>query len=905
MGSQSRSMLGLSTILLASALSHDAPVWGNEGARQGAAPILVRPATLAEAERPSVELAASGGFWIPGPERFHGWALRDLSDYLQRMTGERYPLRGVDGPAGGGIVAGTLEEFPGFESRQAEWPRLADSTDPEAFLIEAQGDTLYILGKSHAGLIAGIYTLLDRLGCKWYAPGKAWENVPALDGLILDARWNTVSAGPSYQARFFFPSWGPNVSVADKEERARDYTLWNLRNRMGGTAFTANHHNDPHIVPPALFETRPELFALVDGRRTAYALSRANPDTVAMAIDSAVSYLKEHKGRGSYYNSFSVETNDGSPACEWSLQRVAEQGLGRPTATDLNYWFANQVAAGIERAGLTDEWVGMYSYSDHAAVPSFDLHPKVGVLVTTALDSSSDLTVEQRLGGLRERGCRRLGIYHYLNLITWSLDKPAAHPAADPQGLAADLKRWHEHGARSYLAETSDSWINGGAAHYLLSRMLWDIDGDPRKELDAYYKGAFGPAAGEIRALHEDWARSEGQQGLPRMLRSQLARWHEWISTADRKLAGRPTHQARIREIKRYYLYLNLWREFELDLADARLPSKQDRYVRLLRFVGANRGEGALHAIGLLPTLALYNAASTADLPAVDTWGEEFQALAQNVADEAAWKAFAPIGNDEIDRMFAAVRLPLDDVAASGETFDPVLRLAPIDAVPPEVVRFPKLHGPPIPTGPRRYLLRVVAPTPRLTLQIRAGAPLGGGTKGRTCFVTDAAHNEIGRMEFGINEPVALELTDVKPGLYTAVFPDFGAEKLTVSGGNTYGAVRAYRDNWGFNAMRRADQPPGDSAVSYFVVPAGQASLKVALTDGAVTVGFHGGQVIASEVRGSAEAPQRQFTFAASDDPRVAYVQWASDGLTSTGLVIEGVTLYSPHASGVLYETLD
>lgn len=902
MRSRLRSSFALITLALGCALG----VGEQAAPAQAGDPIniYVSSESLAEAERPGVELAAGASFWLPGPERFYGWALRDLNRCIGAMAGDTRLAAAGEAP-GPGIVAGTLGDFPDFASQQADWPWLADCDDPEAFVIEAQGETLYVLGRSRAGLIAAIYTLLDTLGCKWYAPGDAWETIAALQAPLVDPRWNRVSAGPSYSARFFFASFGVNTDIEDPQRRARDYTLWNLRNRMGGSAYAAAHHNDPEMVPPELFETRPELFALVDGRRTSYALSRANPDTVTMAIDRAVEYLKKHEGQGSYYDSFSVETNDGSSACQWSLERMARDRLGEATATDLNYWFANQVAEGIERAGLTDKWVGMCSYSDHAGVPSFDLHPRVAVMVTTALDTSSGLSVQQRLDGLRRRGCRRLGIYHYLNLVTWSLDKPGAHPAADPRLLAEDVRRWHARGARSYLAETSDSWVNGGAGHYLLSRLLWNVDIDADKELDAYYEGAFGPAAGEIRALHEDWARTDGRQGMLQMDRSQMARWHAWIAAADLKLAGDPSLRPRLADVKRYYLYLNLWREYELNLSDPRVPSKQDRYVRLLRYVGANRGEGALHAVGLLPTLAIYSVDTSSALPAIDDWGKEFAALAKNVNDPDAWRSFGRLQDDEVDRLFAAARLPLDGAARSGETFDPILRLAPVGAAPPEAVRFPKLHGPPIPTGPRRYLLHVVDPTPRLALQIIAGAPLGGGTDRRICIVFDSSHAEVARLEFSVGEPVELVLFDVQPGLYTAVFPEFGAEQLTVVGGNTFGAVRAWHDSWGFNAMRRDDQGAQESVVCYFVVPAGRASVKAALADGEIAIGFHGGEAIAAQVRGSVGAPWQEFPIAPSDQPRVAQVRWASGTFVSTGMKIEGVTLYSPDPGGVLYETLD
>ena len=161
-------------------------------------------------------------------------------------------------------------------------------------------------------------------------------------------------------------------------------------------------------------------------------------------------------------------------------------------------------------------------------------------------------------------------------------------------------------------------------------------------------------------------------------------------------------------------------------------------------------------------------------------------------------------------------------------------------------------------------------------------------------------------LEFKVGEPVTFELKDVKPGVYTALFPDFGAEQLTVRGGNTFGAVRADDGDWGFGPFRPADLKAGEDYRAYFLVPAGATSLRVRLSRGTVTLGFQDGGVIATGVKGSARIQNEpaEFKFAASDKPRVAYVQWAGEFHLSEGLVIEGVSLYSPGPGYALSESL-
>src|SRR5688572_10195371 len=89
--------LGLLLSLISSdsaqALAEDAPTAVQRGSTL---PIYLQPETLAEAEKPTVELAEGSALWMPGPERFYGHALRDLRDHLQQMTGAQHPLAAAE-----------------------------------------------------------------------------------------------------------------------------------------------------------------------------------------------------------------------------------------------------------------------------------------------------------------------------------------------------------------------------------------------------------------------------------------------------------------------------------------------------------------------------------------------------------------------------------------------------------------------------------------------------------------------------------------------------------------------------------------------------------------------------------------------------------------------------------------
>ena len=57
------------------------------------------------------------------------------------------------------------------------------------------------------------------------------------------------------------------------------------------------------------------------------------------------------------------------------------------------------------------------------------------------------------------RKAQRLGLYDYPSMVLWTRDQPGWQVNSSPLDYAANFKRWHQHGATGYLAETSDSWV--------------------------------------------------------------------------------------------------------------------------------------------------------------------------------------------------------------------------------------------------------------------------------------------------------------------------------------------------------------------------------------------------------------------------------------------------------------
>lgn len=246
------------------------------------------------------------------------FAAMELQHYLRKMTGrsDDFVIQSDTAATEGDLI------LIGGPATNAASRRLAKTlnVDPEKLrLLGLEGyriksgtvagqNVLVIAGSGRVGTLYGVYDLLHRLGCRWFAPGETHEEVPRIERIVeFD-----VTEQPAFTTRGFF-AW---------ENRGNpDFFLWMARNRVNlwcveqdghpllqklGIRMACAQHdavemflhpelpypyahprfsgggdrpNDPYPVSPqyqgdadkdgklSYFEAHPEWFALVDGKR--------------------------------------------------------------------------------------------------------------------------------------------------------------------------------------------------------------------------------------------------------------------------------------------------------------------------------------------------------------------------------------------------------------------------------------------------------------------------------------------------------------------------------------------------------------------------------------------------------------------------------------------------------------
>jgi hypothetical protein len=213
---------------------------------------------------------------------------------------------------------------------------------PEGFILRTAGPHLVIVGGQRRGSMYGVYTFLEKLGCRWFAVGVS--RIPRIRTVTVPIMNEVQKPAFEYREPFF-------SEAADRD--------WAARNKMNGVLMKLDAatggkvqyypfvHSFNALVPPEkYFRDHPEYFSLIDGKRRAERsqLCLTNPDVLRVGVESVERWIAEHPEA----TIFSVSQNDWTGWCECdNCRRVEQEEGGTHSGPLLRY--VNALAAEIER----------------------------------------------------------------------------------------------------------------------------------------------------------------------------------------------------------------------------------------------------------------------------------------------------------------------------------------------------------------------------------------------------------------------------------------------------------------------------------------------------------------------------------------------------------------------------
>ena len=454
------------------------------------------------------------------PEKASGaekTAADELQKYLEKISGVRLPVVTDEAePDDSEILVGKTNRdvYSG-----TDFAELGD----EGFILRADGSRLVICGGGDRGTVYGTYAFLEeQLGCRWYT--ASCEYVPEStevcfsgdldDTQIPDfeirrinfrgASDETVRAAYTYKLR-------TNVTFYRNYEEfgsGHDYVLWDV--------------TLDRLVPDALFETSPDLFAYNPdtGTRTTEHVCLSNPESLEIAIENAEKYIDENT-TGADHIHIGQKDNDVYCRCDNCMKLYDEYGsVSAPTVI-----FANSLSRALERDGY-DIYVTFYAYGE-----------------TTPPPQKGNLKCDRKVipvycGTFYNCHCHPFTECGYRDDNKLNDDFGYRFSSHDDTKLSDELETWTEVADRIYIYDYSINFVNDqiflanlhtlqpnsdfflesgvtgytytcGSDHgttpfsdlrnYLYSKIMWNTDADVEYYIDDFLAGYYGNAAPYIK----------------------------------------------------------------------------------------------------------------------------------------------------------------------------------------------------------------------------------------------------------------------------------------------------------------------------------------------------------------------------------------------------------------------
>ena len=444
-------------------------------------------------------------------------AATDLAGYIQQMSGARIPLRwDHEDSAGFRVLIGSTRLAPVKPVEVTE-----EKVGFDGFIIRAVPNGVVIAGRTPLGTSNGVYYFAEEvLGLHWYSLRKSGPTVPKQPTITIDELDVTQKADIAWRMQ------GMNIAgkyMAATCSCARctgtNYGTWGRFNRLGGRDVSFAHIFY-RIVPDSLFETHPEYFPLIDGRRRndLSELQRcySNPGVLQLAIE----YTRKRFDK--YPGSFaSLSQNDGEGWCECEPC----QAMG-PTKAHQILTFANRVAEANEELYPTGQY-GTLAYSSSFDAPvdmrgHKNVFPVIcnypatrtpqgvpGICGTHSIHSDCPSSVYKR-NMIKEwaRICGRFGTYGYMS------GGPFSTPTV--LSLAEELKFYRDLGGTviRYHEQTGAPKSGWEMAFWVETKLMWDVDLDPAKLCRQFIEGHYGKVCAD--AVEKVFVAVErGVRGVP------------------------------------------------------------------------------------------------------------------------------------------------------------------------------------------------------------------------------------------------------------------------------------------------------------------------------------------------------------------------------------------------------
>lgn len=423
-----------------------------------------------------------------------------------------------------------LEQQPQAEGFFILLELLPEGLTGGAFQWDADAEGVRLKSGTPQGIVYGAYALLEALGCRFLA--RDCEVFPAAP---VSLPWGIHREAPSFAVRelFWREAMDGDFAVKLRLNSARS----TITEEQGGKAMFYNFsHTFSQLVPPDIwFDSHPEFFSMVDGRRlkNRSQLCLTNPDVVNVCVEGVKKWARENPA----YNIFSVAMNDWYQPCQCPACTAVDREEGSPAGAMIR--FVNAVAEEVEKE-FPHVMIHTFAYL-YCRKPPRIVKPRHNVIVRLCSieccfshpiercgvqtdginvqggashpfhgEKEADNAFLQDLKGWSEI-CENLYIWDYTtNYANYLLPFPNLNV------LSENLRAFRRFRVRGVFEQGNFSLGRSSALGplkiYLLGKLLWDPGQSPDALIADFVTGYYGPAAVPMARYIDLWRAACGPE---------------------------------------------------------------------------------------------------------------------------------------------------------------------------------------------------------------------------------------------------------------------------------------------------------------------------------------------------------------------------------------------------------
>lgn len=368
----------------------------------------------------------------------------------------------------------------------------------EGIVIKTVGDNLILAGGEPRGTLYAVYTFLeDHAGCRWWTPtASTIPRKPTLKFENIDDRYVPPL---NYREPYWETAFDRDWAVRNKVFGAHIP----LDEQTGGRPpiASASHSFYYQIPPKRYFETHPEWFSELDGKRKweGGQLCLSNEEMRAELTRNVLANLRKSK-RPTHV---SVAQNDGGRPCHCAKCLTIDEEEGSPAGAMLR--FVNAVAAEVERE-FPQVLVSTFAYTYSQPAPRIT-RPRDNVAVwLCTMNASYNLPLDKHKRNAEFAKDLRSWNTIAKNLYIWDYTTNFRHYLfihPNLRVLGPNIRFFVANGVDGVFEQGSTGTVGAEFAElraWVLAKLLWDPRLDDQKLIGEFLDGYYGPAGEHIRA---------------------------------------------------------------------------------------------------------------------------------------------------------------------------------------------------------------------------------------------------------------------------------------------------------------------------------------------------------------------------------------------------------------------